>query len=374
MIDYKPELIVINEAYPESVIVKNVRNYYPDVPVQWIPNRFEEEKLALNQNQGRKMLLLTEHRGRFFKLCPAFDECYTCCNLYTLNITQNCPYACSYCFLQEYMNKHAITQFLNVEAALEELTQLFATYPHKFFRISTEELADCLAIDPATGLNEILIDYFSKQDNAVLEFRSKSSQIDHLLNLPNVKNTVCSWSIGASQIQQEEEHKTATQLERVQAAAKAAKAGYGVAFHFDPMIYFEGWQKDYLQTIEWIAQHVPTSSILWFSFGALRFAPAQRHAMRENFPKTKLLQGELLPHPDGKMRYPDSLRLEMYQWMQKQLQHHFPQAMQYLCMEDAAMWKKVFPQETEWNNSKVSAAIAEKSKSFFNKVAIGVSS
>jgi spore photoproduct lyase len=368
MIAYEPELIVVNEDYEQSEITQNVLSFYPNVPIKIIPNRTNEENLALSQNSGRKVMLLTEHRGKFFKLCPAYGECYTCCNMYTLNLTQNCHFACSYCFLQEYMNKHVMTQFVNLEALFSEMDQMFLKRPDIFFRISTGELADSLALDDATGLNKALIKYFSKQNNAVLEFRTKSSDIDHLLNIKGHKNTVISWSIGSDLIQKEEEHKTATQLERIKSAAKAARAGYGIAFHFDPMIYFEGYEKEYAQTIQSIKDYVPLDSILWISMGTLRFALAQRHAMRENFPNSKLLQGELLTHSDGKMRYPVSQRVEMYKWLHQQVENLNPKIMQYLCMEEAEVWEKVFAHKPGMTNAKVMAEISQKAKDFFNKV------
>jgi hypothetical protein len=104
--------------------------------------------------------------------------------------------------------------------------------------------------------------------------------------------------------------------------------------------------------------------------GTLRFAPAQRHAMRENFPNSKLLQGELLTNPDGKMRYPVSQRVEMYQWLHQQVEKLNPQIMQYLCMEEAPVWEKVFAQKPGMTNAKVMAEISQKAKDFFQKVLV----
>jgi spore photoproduct lyase len=148
--------------------------------------------------------------------------------------------------------------------------------------------------------------------------------------------------MGTETIALSEEHKTASIAERVEAAAMVARAGYGVVFHFDPLIYFEGWEKEYEKTWNLIMQQVPAENILYFSLGSLRFKPAQRHSMREYFPKTNLLKGELLVASDDKMRYPESIRVEQYQFMKNLMDRDAPQIPKYLCMEFPKVFEKVF--------------------------------
>jgi spore photoproduct lyase len=338
---YEPDVIVIDKNYQDSIIVQNVLRYFPQKEKIWIDSASQEREY-ISSNLARRIFSLSEHKGRFFKDCQGCVASNVRCDYFTINLTQNCHFACSYCFLQDYMNRHTMTQFVNLPDLFSQLDQAFAAKPNQFFRVGTGELADSLGLDPITGLAPELIKYFSQKTNAALELKTKSAFVDGLLNLPH-RNTYISWSVGAELIAQQEELKTANISERVEAAAKVANAGYGVAFHFDPLIYFEGWEKEYERTWDLILKHVPIKNILYFSLGSLRFKPAQRHSMREYFPKTNLLKGELLMAPDDKMRYPESIRVEQYQFMKNLMDRDVPQIPKYLCMEFPQVFEKVFP-------------------------------
>ena len=60
-------------------------------------------------------------------------------------------------------------------------------------------------------------------------------------------NIVVSYSLNTSLVIQNEEHFTASLKERLQAARKLADQGIRVAFHFHPMVYYRGWEKDYAE-------------------------------------------------------------------------------------------------------------------------------
>ena len=56
--------------------------------------------------------------------------------------------------------------------------------------------------------------------------------------------------------------------------------------------------------------------------------------MVENrFPENWILDGEFLLEFDGKMRYPEKLRQEAYEFLVPHLKKFFPQTVVYVCME-----------------------------------------
>lgn len=64
--------------------------------------------------------------------------------------------------------------------------------------------------------------------------------------------------------------------------------------------------------------------------------------MENRFPEGKLLDGEFLLDFDGKMRYGDSQRLEVYRYLVPLLKELFPKTVVYLCMEDPQVVKAVY--------------------------------
>lgn len=340
------DLIALESGAQDEPLVKGILKNLSHLPVQVFEHDAPDR---IRIQQAKHILVLKKFKGNFIKNCQGCTQmAYQRCGYMTVSLTQNCPYACSYCFLQEYMNQHRFLHYVNDTQLFDELLLLEKERSHEFFRIGTGEVADSLALDSLLGQNERLIGFFNQRKNMVLELKTKSNQIQHLLHL-NPRNVVIGWSMGTDWGFQNEEHKTASIDERIIAAAQVAQAGYGVVFHFDPMLWFEGWQEAYRSTWNRILGKVPLKNILWFSLGSLRFKAAQRHKMRMNYPKTKLLQAELLTGPDEKMRYPESLRLEQYQFMKSLFAQDAPEIPSYLCMEAPAFWREVYPglSETE---------------------------
>jgi spore photoproduct lyase len=76
----------------------------------------------------------------------------------------------------------------------------------------------------------------------------------------------------------------------------------------------------------------------------LRFAPDLAQVVRQRFAKSRIMDAELFPGPDGKMRYFKPLRVEMYAKMRSWLRRYIDDDQLYLCMESQDIWHKVFGQ------------------------------
>jgi spore photoproduct lyase len=129
---------------------------------------------------------------------------------------------------------------------------------------------------------------------------------------------------------------------RLQAARAAAAAGFRVAFHFDPLIFFAGWEEAYRRAVAALGETVPTRSIAWISMGGLRFMPSLRPLMHQRFPSSRVAAQEMVRAPDGKLRYFKSLRVELYGRMRQFLAEAVPGVEPYLCMESPRIWQEVF--------------------------------
>ncbi|MDA2923093.1 hypothetical protein MYX65_00300 [Acidobacteria bacterium AH-259-L09] len=347
---YKPERLFVERSVEDSPITQNVLMRLPAVAVEQIDSTHSllEESQHWNPTipRAKRSLILARHKGHFFKPCPASRTKQgaktVCCNYFVINYASNCHMECSYCYLQSYLNFPYLIVYANCQDLLSELQTTFAENPHHFFRIGTGELADSLALDPLTSYSVPLVEFFAGQKNAVLEFRTKSNYIENLLNLDHRRKTVVSWSMNPPFIQEREEHKTATIGERLWAAEQCVQAGYPVAFHLDPLIFYATWETDYRNLIEEIFERIPTDSISWISLGSLRMTTLLKEIIRERFPNSFLPLGELVPSQDGKMRYFKPIRVLMYQKILGWIRAQDPRIPVYACMERPDVWTKVF--------------------------------
>ena len=287
--------------------------------------------------QGKKTLFLTVNKGGFIKKCPGTRN-YTCCGYKILHIGAFCVMDCSYCILQTYYHPPVLQYFVNHRKMLAELDSIFAE--KKIQRIGTGEFTDSLIWESWTDLASLLVPVFSKQVHAVLELKTKTTAIKNLEHLTHNRKTIVSWSLNTNQVVQNEERGTASISARLNAAAKCESWGYPIAFHFDPMVIYDGWEEDYHRIVRQIFSNVSSKNIVWISLGSFRFMPSLKPVIQKRFPDSKIIYGEFITGLDGKMRYFKPLRINLYRKMVSWIKEIAPDVMIYFCMEDDEVWKK----------------------------------
>jgi spore photoproduct lyase len=288
---------------------------------------------------GKQALYLTQNRGAFIRNCPG-TRAYQCCGYKILHIGSFCNMDCSYCILQSYFHPPLLQYFVNKNDLLKELAQLFAE--KTVSRVGTGEFTDSLIWEAWSDLNCELIETFSEQNRAVLELKTKTTAIDRLQRLRHNRKTILSWSLNSSGIIRSEERHTASLSARLKAAARCQDWGYPLGFHFDPLVLYEGCEKDYRRVIQQLFACVSAENIAWISLGSFRFMPSLKPVIQKRFPGSKIIYGEFISGLDAKMRYFQPLRVRLYRNVVEWIRAHAPQVLIYLCMESDDVWKRSF--------------------------------
>ncbi len=308
-----------------------------------IPYREEDEIPAVTGSlsgdySSKEVIVLRENRGRVFQMCPGTPN-MICCNYRVLNTCFGCLYDCAYCFLLYYLNTFGIVQFIN----LENLGRVIAenTEPGRVYRIGTGEFTDSLMMDQVTGIAESLIRDV-RDTGTFCEFKTKSDNVDHLLELDHGPGIVFAWSLNTEYNIHNYEKDTAGLDRRISAAARAADAGYLLAFHFDPILYYDRCQEDYHAVVDSLFREVDPSRVAWISLGGFRYSPDFKDIMRKAFPDEALTAGELFPGPDGKYRYLKQKRVALYRNLKEWIYSYNSDIFVYLCMETGDVWESVF--------------------------------
>lgn len=281
-------------------------------------------------------------KGNFIKHCPCSPETVPC-GYYNLNLHTGCSFGCSYCILQAYLETKDPVFYTNLDDMEAELNAFVPE--HSYLRIGTGELSDSLAFEPLTGYAPKIMDIFRKFPEVVFEFKTKSANVQHVLQYPDtLPNIVISWSLNPESVILLEEPQTPNLNTRLGALKAVQKKGYKIGIHFDPMLAVENWQARYTELITKIAQVAQPDRIAWWSLGTLRFP----YSLREHILKHKdsqLFSGELIKGFDGKYRYFKPLRLEMFRHARDTIRRLVgPDVPLYLCMEDPETWADIFPE------------------------------
>ena len=153
---------------------------------------------------------------------------------------------------------------------------------------TTQELSNNISTQNITPIIPGTLSLSTKQqsdENILLQYidtsgKTKSVNVDLLTSVRPAGNIVVSWTVNPPFISKTVEHLAASIEERLEAAERCQEAGYKIGFHFDPVIYYEGWEKDYRDLVNKIFDKIQAKNIAWISLGTLRMTVGLKKTMR----------------------------------------------------------------------------------------------
>ena len=265
--------------------------------------------------------------------CPRDGEQTRCCNLKTLDAVQQCAFACAYCSIQSFYSQNEIRVLSDLKQHLDNMVLEEGTW-----HIGTGQSSDSLLLGDDYGTLTALKAFAEKHPDVIVELKTKSARTDWIsMDLP--RNIVSTWSLNAETPAAKEEHLAATPEARIKAARACADAGHPVGFHIHPMVFFEGWEKEYKNLVMALCDNIDPENAVMVGIGTLTFTKQNLRALRESGRPTRVTQMPLSPIA-GKFSYDPETKKKMFSF----LYNCFPQDWKdkvffYLCMEDPSLWE-----------------------------------
>ncbi len=327
----KKELIAhIKNIYEEK---RNSPTNYHDFDIKVKPSKIKIEELQ-KDSLG-------------FGACPVASPKTRCCNLLTLDAVESCGFDCSYCSIQSFYNEGKVIFDKDFQEKLDNIK----LDPNEFYHIGTGQSSDSLMWGNRYGILDALIEFAKKNQNVLLEFKTKSDNISYFLDKKDLpKNLLFTWSLNPQIVIDKEEHLTASLDERLNSARKIADMGLLVGFHFHPMVYIENFEKEYGKVFNKLKSMFKPSEVVLVSLGTLTFIKPVIKKIRSRDFQTKILK---IPMQDasGKLSYPLNIKEKMFSFAYQSLKEWHKDVYFYMCMEDMSLWKKVFGFEYPTNES-----------------------
>jgi spore photoproduct lyase len=258
----------VEEGARKRAFTDEILGRLPGIPVQHVKD-ITSATVSDELDMGKDILHLLSYKGEFLKPCPGTKE-YICCGYQILNVATNCPINCSYCILQSYFNQPNLRVFVNLDEKIDQVLKEIDSW------------------------SDLLVPRFSERKNAVLELKTKTTQIDRLVAGKYRDRIIVSWSLNSPYISAHEEHKAASLKKRLEAARQCQSEGFILGFHFDPLIPHPNWKDEYLRTIELMDKYVDPKGIIWISMGSFRFMPGLKPIIRRRHPGSCVLDGEFI--------------------------------------------------------------------------------
>jgi spore photoproduct lyase len=284
-------------------------------------------------------LVTAVHRGEFWKPCPGTSGDYLCCGYQILTPLQGCGMYCRYCILQVYFGQRRQVVFENFGDLEDELRRKMGSWKG-LVRFGTGEFADSLFAEERLGLCRKVAAALSPWRNALVEFKTKWADVDCLDGIARPEKAVIGFSLNTPRMIDRYEEGTAPLEARLAAARKCEAMGFFVAFHFDPMLWYGGWEEEYRGVVRAAYASVnDPRRIAWVSLGGFRANPALKRELRRGGGHLPLFSGEMITGNDGKLRYFRPYRITMYSAMLDEFEKHDPGVTLYLCMESREVWE-----------------------------------
>jgi len=282
---------------------------------------------------------------KIFGRCPVASPKTLCCNLQTLDAVDNCSFDCSYCSIQSFFPEKKVWYTSNLKEKLKNIT----LDPGKRHHIGTGQSSDSLLVGNRGGVLKALFEFANSNSNLILELKTKSKNINYLLDNEIPKNVFTTWSLNTPTIIKAEEHGTASLEDRISSARKIADKGNLVGFHFHPMIFYNEHKKDYTELVKTVLNRFDVDEVALISIGTLTFAKPVISTIRNRPIYSKVLQIPLVESA-GKFTYPIETKLELFSNLYENFKDWHGKVFFYFCMEDRRYWREIFKYEYETND------------------------
>lgn len=295
-----------------------------------LPAEYKTSKIELRK---------ADEYQKVFGKCPVYSEKTVCCNLWTIDAVKNCGFGCSYCSIQTMFVKENVLFDTSFKQKLEQID----LDTNKFYHIGTGQSSDALMWGNSNHIMDDMLNFAHKWPNALIEFKTKSKNTTYLEKQKNLpKNLVCTWSLNPDPVIINEEHLTAKLDERLSSARRIADKGVKVGFHLHPIIFFKDWKSEYANMITKVQEMFSPEEVLFISFGTLSFPKPIIKKIRSHPIKSKILQMPMVPNPEGKMTYPESIKNDLFTHAYQCFSFWHGKVFFYLCMEEKKYWLSTF--------------------------------
>lgn len=306
------KLVYVEEALKGSEAVAEVLVRLSSPEVIYIPSY----KALLNQtssdwgDQKSFQKIVLAHRNDNFlyegsSVTPHFG--YT--HFYYNTLALNCVYDCDYCYLQGMFNTPHLVLFLNQEDFMQPVKKICEAQNENVYLALSYD-TDLPAIENIFPYCKTWIDFARKQNNLIVEIRTKSVNIQTFLKMPPAENVILAWTLSPQAAIDFHEPLTPPLFSRLKAIKKVMDKGWNVRICIDPILQIPQHKTAYTHLIHEINEQLNINQIHSFSLGVFRMNADFLKRMKKQKRPSSVLYASFEKENDV-VTYPHSWKSEM---------------------------------------------------------------
>lgn len=323
--------------YIENSVANHPRTHeicakYPDatkIPCNYYGEVFNRKSQNFRlQKQNPALILAAKHENHVLKTPDGYGIGGQR-NFYFSHML-NCLYDCRYCFLQGMYHSAHYVLFVNYEDFLGAISRkLAATHKVPSWFFSGYD-CDSLALEPVSGFIKFVLPWFEQHPRAMLEIRTKSTQIRSLLNSQPLDNVIVACSFTPDEINKALEHKVPGILKRLDSMAALQASGWKIGLRFDPIIYHQNYRSQYQELFRETFARLDRKNIHSVSLGPFRLPRSYFKKVSRLYPEEPLFAGPLV-NCNGMVSYPGEVEQEIIEFCTNELLRYVPGDILYPC-------------------------------------------
>lgn len=219
------------------------------------------------QKKSQKLILAVQQDKFYYEGSPNCNN-FGHKNFYYSSPILNCPFDCSYCYLQGLFNSANLVYFVNSEDYLNAISNLQQERPQLLLCLSYD--TDLIALDPILPTLSNWLTYAKQHPSVTLEIRTKAANCSRLFRHFPLSNVILAWTLSPQVVIDKYEGGSAPLSARLQSITQAVKCGCKVRICLDPILPIPEWEFHYQQLIEDLFSTVKAEELFDISVGVFR--------------------------------------------------------------------------------------------------------
>jgi len=210
---------------------------------------------------------------------------------YFLKNSLNCVFDCRYCYLKWAFKNDIPVFFLNYEDMKKEIKQALENFNNTYsLWFYSSDYSDNLAMNWFSHFVEEFVPFFENLEKAMMEIRTKSTNIKPLLDLWFVpKNTEIAFSLNPQKLIEKYEKKTTSLDERLQAIQTLLDKWYKVGLRFLPLLPVKNYKQIYSEFVDYVSKKIDLCKIYSTFASGLLYTKSDYNTMLKKDPYFDLL-------------------------------------------------------------------------------------
>jgi len=229
---------------------------------------FARPRQNYNLQKKAVKLILAVKKGQFLFGGPEVCHNFGFENFYYTSPILNCPYNCSYCFLKGMYPSSNMVIFVNIEDFFKEIEKLLKEKKKLYIAASYE--TDLLALERIVPYTRFFIDFSRKKEDLLIEIRTKSANFNAVKDVLPSENIILSWTLSTEKIASKYEKNAPDIKKRIKSIKEAQERGYKIRICFDPLIFYEDFEKDFKHLTENVFNNIDPERVYDIGLGVFR--------------------------------------------------------------------------------------------------------